>query len=260
MKINIKHFMVLYLAVLLVLGAIFHGNAAIFLNAIAIVLLYSFFDLIWTYFRDRIWYMPESSLISGLILSLVGPLAQDYRFIILLPLLAVFSKQIIKFNGRHIFNPAAFSLVVLSLFSPFVLTWWGANFAYFTTWIMLAGGIFILWRQRRFETAIAFLLTYMGLFAISNYFQKFSFENTVFLFRNIILDGTVLFFVTVMLIEPMTSSFRPTRNRVLYGIIVGAFAVIFAFKGPKQVDYLLLSLLVGNLIMRIIEENWRALV
>src|SRR3989338_10630639 len=41
------------------------------LGGIAIVVFYSFFDVLWTYARNRAWYVPLSSWISGLIFSLI---------------------------------------------------------------------------------------------------------------------------------------------------------------------------------------------
>jgi len=229
-KIPIKQFMVGYLGLVLALSSYFFGSFEYFIKGILIVFFYSIFDLIWTRVRNKVWYLPQSSIISGLILALIGPALPSMTYIILLPAVAVFSKQIIRFkNGRHIFNPAAFSLVLISFFYP-VVSWsgvaWVRHESYFL-WVLIASGIFILWRQKRWETAFAFLAIY------------------AFFFPDQLLDGTLIFFMTVILIEPITS-FSPTHiGRMAYGAIASSGAILASYFGAFvfYLDPLLLGLL-----------------
>ena len=234
--------MVLYLAALLAWGSFYFDRPDYLWKGILIAALYAAFDVLWTYLRDRVWYFPESSLISGLILALVGAPAPDFLLLILMPLLAVISKQLLRFGtGRHIFNPAAFSLVVgpiLSVFSPRLIglgpTWWGVSWGAPVMYAVLAAGIFILWRQRRWETALPFLAAYALLFN----FQVF--------------NGTVIFFASVMLIEPITSSFPGVRQRMAYGALVFLLTFLVGRSGLNS-DPLLLGLLGGNIIFSLIK-------
>ena len=82
-KIPIKYFMVVYLGGLLVFSSAALGEWERLWRGIFIVLLYAVFDLLWTYVRDKTWYLPVSSMISGLILSLVAIPEPPFRFIIL---------------------------------------------------------------------------------------------------------------------------------------------------------------------------------
>ena len=88
-KFNIKYFMVAYLGGFLAYSSISLGLTDRLFKGLVIVILYALFDLIWTYARDRMWYLPTSSWISGLILSLVAIPAPSIMLIILLPLLDV---------------------------------------------------------------------------------------------------------------------------------------------------------------------------
>ena len=188
------------------------------------------FDFFWTYSRDRVWYLPESSIISGLILALVGAPSPDFALLVLMPAVAVFSKQLLWFGlGKHIFNPAAFSLVALSLAGYPAVSWWGVSWGAPATYAVLAAGLLILWRQRRWETALPFLFIYALLFGVR------------------LLDGTTLFFATVMLIEPLTSNFKGIQNQLFYaGIaVLGTF---FLGKTGWAIDPLLGGLLIANIV------------
>jgi len=227
--------MVLYLAALLAWGSFYFARPDYLWKGILIAALYAAFDVLWTYLRDRVWYFPESSLISGLILALVGAPAPDFLLLILMPLLAVISKQLLRFGtGRHIFNPAAFSLVALSLAGYPAVSWWGVSWGAPVMYAVLAAGIFILWRQRRWETALPFLAAYALLFN----FQVF--------------NGTVIFFASVMLIEPITSSFLGVRQRMAYGALVFLLTFLVGRSGLNS-DPLLLGLLGGNIIFNLMK-------
>ena len=227
--------MVLYLGALLAWGSFYFARPDYFWKGILIAAFYAAFDVLWTYFRDKNWYFPESSLISGFILALVGAPAPSLSLLILMPLLAVISKQLLRFGtGRHIFNSAAFSLVALSLAGYPAVSWWGVSWGAPVMYAVLAAGIFILWRQRRWETALPFLAAYALLFN----FQVF--------------NGTVIFFASVMLIEPITSSFPGVRRRMAYGALVFLFVFLVGRSGLNS-DPLLLGLLGGNIIFNLMK-------
>ena len=227
--------MVLYLGALLAWGSFYFARPDYFWKGILIAAFYAAFDVLWTYFRDKNWYFPESSLISGFILALVGAPAPSLSLLILMPLLAVISKQLLRFGtGRHIFNSAAFSLVALSLAGYPAVSWWGVSWGAPVMYAVLAAGIFILWRQRRWETALPFLAAYAPLFN----FQVF--------------NGTVIFFASVMLIEPITSSFLGVRQRMAYGALVFLLTFLVGRSGLNS-DPLLLGLLGGNIIFNLMK-------
>jgi len=217
--------MLAYLGVLLLVAAIRSGATERFLFGLIIVALYALFDLIWTRLRDRVWYVPISSLISGLVLANVGPPVPAWPLLILLPFLAVAGKQLLHLGkARHVLNPAGLSLLLISFFAP-VVTWWTAAADVWTLLAVSAVGLFILWRQQRFHVAVTFLFVYalcLSGFALT---RGAAIQTLPFILRSALLNGPLIFFATVMLIEPITSSF-PTRNtRLAYGALVGIFSV-----------------------------------
>ncbi len=248
-RINIKYFMAAYLGLLFIFSAWSLRQPTWLLKGLAIVVLYSAFDLLWTRVRDHVWYLPLSSWISGLVLSNVALLNAPPIFPVLLPLLAVVSKQVLHFGKiRHVFNPAAFAMLLLGFFTP-IAAWWSASWGPVVLVIVSLVGLFILWRQERWHTTLPFLFTYGVLFfvhALGN-----GAVPTVAASTLLSSAGAIVFFATVMLIEPMTSGFPTRRQRMLYGCLVGGVAGLAAWAVSafsSTIDPLLVGLLVGNLV------------
>lgn len=243
--------MAVYLAVLLVYGAFVFLGAVSLLQGAAIILLYAGFDLLWTYLRDKVWYFPLSSFISGFVLVIVSKPDLPVLMVVLLPLLAVFSKQLLHFGTmRHVFNPAAFAMGVMSFFVP-VVSWWATGWDILSLAILLVPSFFILWRQDRWHVAVPFVVSYTGLLSLFLLLTGVPFANLQEILTAQLVSGTLLFFSTVMLIEPLTSTFPTRPQRVIYGLLVAVFAVtataILRFANLHNQDPLVLGLLSGNL-------------
>lgn len=266
-KINVKYFMVGYLTLLLVFSFASLKDCRFLLQAVCIVMLYSVYDLVWTYLRDKVWYLPVSSWISGLVLSLVVFPHLSWVLIIILPLIAVISKQLFHFGkDRHVFNPASFALAVGAFVTPVVA--WSApavatvpqtiadirrpDMTVILFCIMVLGGLMILWRQKRWHVAFPFFVSYAFFLTLLSLIHGIAPANLLRVLVAQMINGVTIFFATVMLIEPMTSTFNGWYREVAYGILVGFAAVgmIYLtgrFNWPNQ-DTLVYGLLIGNLV------------
>ncbi|MFZ2804063.1 MAG: hypothetical protein WA001_02465 [Patescibacteria group bacterium] len=251
-RINIKYFMVGYLSLLLLVASVLSGDLTRFLYGLVTVALYAAFDLGWTKLRDHVWYLPVSSWISGLVLANVGPPNPSLWLLVLLPLIAVVGKQLVHLGkSRHIFNPAGLSLLLVTLFVP-VVSWWSASVNVWTLVFVLVGGLIILWRQQRWHVVAAFLLVYaLGVMAIAA-LHGADVQALPEVVWSSFANGALVFFATVMLIEPMTSNFPTRANRITFGALVGLFAVAslvgVSYIPIRDLDPLIFGLLLGNLI------------
>jgi glycine/D-amino acid oxidase-like deaminating enzyme/nitrite reductase/ring-hydroxylating ferredoxin subunit len=264
--LNIKYFMVGYLGLLVLFSSLYFKDLIIFADGLLIVLLYATFDLFWTYARDRIWYLPVSSWISGLVLTIGALPKPPLVILIALPLLAVASKQLLHFGkNRHVFNPAAFALAIMSFITPSV-SWWAVAGEILPTisglqqlnpgmWLFLfsaVGAVIILWRQNRWHVTAPFLLSYaffLSALSLLNGIAINRLPHTLFLQ---IVNSVILFFATVMVIEPLTSTFRTKRQEIFYGALVGFAVVLVTYLARKfnlvTLDPLVYGLLSGNLV------------
>lgn len=243
--------MVGYLAALLVVGAFGADDLFRIARAGLVVALYAVADLLWTRVRDRSWYLPLSSFISGLIIAnLLSPQA-PWGWVVFAPVAAAAYKQLIHWGPRHIFNPAGLALTVVGIFVPGAVSWWGA--AWGMPALVLTGivGLFILWRQQRFHVALSFLGVYMLGLAVLFLSAGVSSAELPAILRPQLIDGTLFFFATVMLIEPITTSFATKKIRMIYGALVGLLAILASFLSRfiPIPDILIAGMLGGNLII-----------
>ena len=119
------------------------------------------FDLGITWVRDHKIYFPSASLVSGFLIGLIIDPSEPMWVIAVACLLASFSKQFINVGHRqHIFNPAAFGIVVVSLIFRTPVAWWGVAVSGWSLIILTLLMIRILWRLGRLSIPITFLVVY----------------------------------------------------------------------------------------------------
>lgn len=184
----------------------------------------------------------ESSLITALILFFVlGSPSNSYEWIGIAyaSLIAMASKYVVTWRSAHIFNPAAFGVLVVSLIGIGNGAWWIANVALFLP--MLFAGYLVLLKLRRFELFFAFFVPALMLIII-NTISGSSFTTVAWTALTLY---PLLFLGTIMLTEPST---MPTSRhmRLVFGAIVGLlFASTFDLGFISSSPHL--ALLLGNL-------------
>lgn len=251
-RLHVKWFMVGYLACVLIIASFSLGQPSALARGLVMIAVYVAFDVGWTFFRDRKTYLPLSSGISGLILAIVLSPTAPWWTLIVIPALAVISKQLFRWQKRQVWNPAAFALVLVSFLVPSAISWWAvAWWGIIPKIIGILVGLLIVARIRRSHAAIGFLLVYiLGLLGV-----LLTRGVSLQLLLPILFDGTLIFFVTVMLVEPVTTSYRTVRLRFWYGAIVGALAVLFPLFSVPLPDGFLPPLLLGNLVMAFVDRK-----
>jgi len=155
----------------------------------------------------------ESALITGFILSLIfgpAPFLSNIIPLTVVGTLAMASKYLIVWRGRHIFNPAAFGAVASAALFGNGASWWLAGYA--VAPFIILGGLLILKKIRRFEMAGVFLLFYI----ISNPQNILS-----------IPSSPILFFSLVMLVEPLTSPFKKSHQIIYAVLLIVLFYYLF---------------------------------
>lgn len=177
--------------------------------------------IIFNYILGKIFRIPtnaESSLITAFILFLIlAPASntQEIFGIILASLLAMSAKYVLGYMGKHFFNPAAVSAVLVGLTGIATATWWVAS-PYMLP-AVLVGGFLIVRKIRRFSLFFAFLTTALLSIVVNGIFSGGQFLN---LLRDAFVSWPVIFFGTVMLTEPLTTP--PHQNlQIFYGGITG---------------------------------------
>ncbi len=193
-------------------------------------------------------HIPKSAIVSGLIIGLlIEPVAfgsAEMLPVILAPILAIFLKNVIRIKGDHIFNPATLGLLITMVLLSSSLSWWAAS----PPWLVVIFGLFIVYRLKRPNPAIVFLVVYSLLLLLPDAAaNKLSQDSLLQLY-----SGTTFFFGFIMVQEPVTAP-RGGKGRLLFGLIAAILAFAFTPYFPKY-SYLL-GLLVADLF--VLPINWK---
>ncbi len=194
----------------------------------------------------------ESSLITCLILVfLLPPATTGTRafWTAIVTVLALASKYLLTIRHKHIFNPAAFGVVVASLVGFLPVTWWVANPSMFPFVLVL--GLLITRKVRRFQLVGVFVLAALLTMLLVGHGDQSTSETI----RTAILSWPLVFLGTIMLTEPATMP--PTQDyRLLFGLLVGvlfgAQLEVGRFATTPQ-----LALIVGNIFAFTVSPRYK---
>ncbi|MDD5129368.1 MAG: RnfABCDGE type electron transport complex subunit D [Candidatus Omnitrophica bacterium] len=107
---SIKTQLILYLTCFAIFLSFQNKNAAFLVTTIIAVISALAAESTILYFKTRVFQISESSIITGLIVGYVVFSDEAWWRFVSASLLAIFSKYLIRFHKKHIFNPAAFGI------------------------------------------------------------------------------------------------------------------------------------------------------
>jgi len=244
-KFTIYQYMIIFLVILHLVSAFFYGFGIKALLPVAIaVFTATFLDLLIEYFKSKTWSFPQSALISGLFIG--GLLAQGLQWHVyaIAGVIAVLSKHLIKFRQKHVFNPAIFGVLAVSLIFNASHSWWVSS----PLALVLIFGIFIAWRLRRIDLTLSFLISYYLISSVIGILNGAQFSD---IYLSVLNGGVIYFFSMFMLTEPRTNPMQ-RKQRIAYGIIVAVLLVLFNFAIPQH--DLPLALAAGNIFVPVLNK------
>jgi Na+-transporting NADH:ubiquinone oxidoreductase subunit NqrB len=193
-------------------------------NVIAIVIAAQCIQFIGTRLTGVAQFDPLSAIITSLSLSLL--LRTDVMLLaILAAVIAIGSKFLLRFRGKHIFNPANIALIALMFSSE--RAWvssgqWGS--AAIGAFALACLGFVVLTRAKRAETTLAFLFTYATLLLA----RALWLGDPVSIPLHQLQNGALLIFAFFMISDPKTTP-NSAAGRVLYGSFVASVAYVIQF-------------------------------
>ena len=194
---------------------------------------------------------PESSIITGLILSLIitpDPTGFGITFLLAAAGLAIASKYILSVRMKHIFNPAAIA-VVLTAQGPHQSASWWVGTAVLLPFVLI-GGLLVVRKIHRTKMVLGF---FISSFLATILYSLIGKTGVMTGLHNLIFSSAMFFLGFVMLTEPLTSP-TTTKKQAWYGILVGILlppqAHLFSYYfSPES------ALIVGNLFAYIISPK-----
>lgn len=197
------------------------------------------FDLTFAKLQQKPLHFFSSSIVTGLLAALILEPNRLPGIILVVTGAATVSKMIFKIGPKHIFNPAAFGLIIGQLLFGPVITWWGIAGNQLSISIVLIGLGLILYKLKSFFMPLGFMLVYsLYLYVLGGQLSITQ-----------ILDPTTILFAWVMLTEYKTSPYIG-HWRFTFGIFVGLLVVITGFLNVS-LDPLLFSLLIADLLAQL---------
>jgi len=196
------------------------GRALVILSTVLLV----------QFFCGRIFglprFEPKSALISGLSLCLLLR-TNALSLAVLTAFITIASKFVLRWKGKHIFNPTNFGLVCMLLFGHGAI-WvspgqWG-SFAFFAFLVLCLGG-WVVNRASRADVTLAFL----------GFFLALSFGRSLWLGEPLAIpvhrlqNGALLVFAFFMISDPKTTP-DSRAGRIVFAVLVALGAAFVQFK------------------------------
>jgi len=208
--------------------------------------------LLTQYVCTKLWglpkFDPKSALISGLSLCLL--LRTNFPLLaIVAAVITISSKFVIRWNGKHIFNPTNFGLVFLmALGAPIWVSpgQWG-NVAYFGFLMACLGGL-VVNRAARSDVTYAFLVSFAAL----QFGRAFLVMQRWPVPLHRLESGALLLFAFFMISDPKTTP-NSRAGRILFACLVTAFAGFIQF-GLYRTNGILWSLAILSMAVPLIDR------
>jgi len=236
---NIYKIMILSLLINALFGLTITNLSVIIQIAISVLTAFLIESLIF-YVRYKKFVFSDSSIITGLFVSLILAPNQNFYVYIFAATVAILSKHIISYNNKHLFNPAMFGIVLSIFLFDASQSWWGAS----NIVPVIILGLWINYKFKRLNLSLTFLIFYFSLVLL------YGFVNNSLSFAEIV-NPVVYFFAMYMLIEPRTSPVL-SKQRTFYGLLSGF--IIFFTVTFLPVYNISLGLLISNILAFIINK------
>jgi len=193
---------------------------------------------------------PRSALISGLSLCLLLR-TNHVALAMLAAAIAIASKFTLRWNGRHVFNPTNFGIIVTLLATRAV--WvspgqWGA--ATTLAFAIACAGSVVVTRASRADVTFAFLGAWLALHL--GYSRWLGQPPAIPLHR--FENGALLLFAFFMISDPRTTP-ETRRGRVVFAVLVAAVA-LFIQLGLYRTNGLLWSLVLLSPLVPVLNRLW----
>jgi Na+-transporting NADH:ubiquinone oxidoreductase subunit NqrB len=243
-----RHYQIATLGLLLIYGLV-RLQVDIGLGRVAVILLTA---LAAQYFCARVWRLPffdaRSAMISGLSLCLLLR-TNSIVLAMLSAVLTILSKFVVRWNGKHIFNPTNFGLAVMMVATQGRI-WvspgqWG-DFAFFSFLVFCIGGL-VVNRASRTDVTVAFLGTFVSLVFARSWWLGEPLSIPLHRLQN----GALLIFSFFMISDPKTTP-DSRSGRILFAVLV-AFGAAFVQFRLFRTNGLLWSLAVFSVAVPLID-------
>ena len=229
-------------------------------------------EFVVAFFKDKAILWPASGLLTGnstaFILRVPGTLHGQWwslhgiEIFIGVVALGMASKYLIRWKGRHIFNPSNVALVLAFVAlgpqhtEPLDL-WWipMGPWMILTYAILIVGGLLIAWELKLVGLVLGFIVgfaifTAIAIAPVPDHCMVASWHVTPMcgrdLWQILVTSPEILIFALFMIPDPRTVPDGPVA-RVVFGVIVALLAVLLL--GPTALEFWTKTAILGSLVI-----------
>ena len=229
-------------------------------------------EFVVAFFKDKAILWPASGLLTGnstaFILRVPGTLHGQWwsthgiEIFIGVVALGMASKYLIRWHGRHIFNPSNVALVLAFVAlgpqhtEPLDLWWIPMGPWMIVTYaILIVGGLLIAWELKLIGLVLGFmvgfaLFTAIAIAPVPDHCMVASWHVTPLcgrdLWQVLVTSPEILIFALFMVPDPRTVPDGPVA-RVAFGVIVALLAVLLL--GPTALEFWTKTAILGSLVI-----------
>ncbi len=219
---NFQYIPPAFITLILLTGQFTFGILDSYVNLLAAIITAVVAELVLGRLVLGTWKNISSAYISGISVGILIRSTVVWPYIIT-SLLSIMSKYVMRYKGRHLWNPSNFGVSwMLLLGSAHVAglsTQWGSNFAAMS--VIWALGLVIVYRAKRFHVSI----TYVISFIILAYVRSLITGNTFLAELSPLTGPMYQLFVFFMVTDPPTSV-STRKGRILVVILVAVVEFI----------------------------------
>jgi len=224
------------------------------------------------FFKDRVILWPASGLLTGnstaFILRTPGTLHGQWwslhgiEIFIGVVALGMATKYLIRWHGRHIFNPSNVALVVAFIalgprYTEPLDLWWipMGPWMIVTYAILVGGGVFIGWRLGLLGMEVAFMASFaifvaLALAPVPDHCMVASWHLSPLCGRSLweilVTSPEILIFALFMIPDPRTVPDGAVA-RIVFGVLVALLAVLFL--GPTTLEFWTKTAILASLVV-----------
>ena len=197
-----------------------------------------------------VWPHLASGYISGISVGILvrSPFYWPYA---LCSALTITSKYVVRYRGRHLFNPSNFGIVALlflvpAAVAPLSVQWDNKLWFMLPIWLV---GLAVLYRLRRLHISLTYILSFVFFAAV-----RVPFTGDSFLIEVTPITGPMYQLFTLFMVTDPATTVRTRRGQIVVVFLVAALeCVIRLLHGVHAPFYALF--LVGPAALLI--EQWR---
>jgi Na+-translocating ferredoxin:NAD+ oxidoreductase RnfD subunit len=241
----------LFITLILLVGQVSFGVLESFSRTLLAIATSMAFELALSLLVYRKWPVLASAYITGISVGILIR-SPEYWPYALTAAIAITSKYVIRWRGRHLWNPSNFAISAMLLLAPeFVATlsiqWGNTIWPMLVVWVL---GAFITWRVKRFHITATYVVSFVALAGVRTLITGHPFLAEVAPITGPMYQLYIFFMIT----DPKTTV-KSKRGQILVAFLVAVAELGFRLAQNVDAPYFALTL-VGPIAMAI--DIWRS--